>query len=264
MRVETAQLPPIDDSDDKIFITDNAVIMLDGASAFVPVQIPANTYADRLGRELRDLLTENDEADLTGILADAIRTTATAFDLRPGESPSSTVTILRRRGDQLDIFVLGDNLVVLPDETLTDERMDELDLAPRRRYRERLAGGGGYDDEHKALLTELQTQQATYRNVEGGYWIAEADPTAAAQALVWTRPVATVPWAVLATDGAYNTMQHIGGADWSQLTTAGADDLADLLDRCQIWEAEDDPTGKQLPRAKRHDDKSIATVTFED
>ena len=31
------------------------------------------------------------------------------FDLRPGRSPSSTVTILRIRDQQADLFVLGDS-----------------------------------------------------------------------------------------------------------------------------------------------------------
>src|SRR5699024_8576586 len=178
MRVATAQLPAIEDSDDKVFTTPDSVIMLDGASAFVPVPVPASTYADRLGRHLRDRLTARPDADLTTALSDAISDTARTLDLHEGESPSSTVTIARRSGDVLDLAMLGDNLVILPNEVLTDERMDALDLAPRRKYRERLAAGNGYDDEHRAILQELQTQQAQHRNRDGGYWIAETNPEA--------------------------------------------------------------------------------------
>ncbi|WP_116050025.1 hypothetical protein [Amycolatopsis palatopharyngis] len=71
MRVANAQLPPIQDSDDKIFTTPHAVIMLDGASAFVPVPVPANTYADRLGKHLRDSLQAWPDADLRATLAGA-------------------------------------------------------------------------------------------------------------------------------------------------------------------------------------------------
>lgn len=31
-----------------------------------------------------------------------------------------------------------------------------------------------------------------------------------------------------------------------------------MLQRCQTWETDEDPDGQKLPRAKRHDDKSIA------
>ncbi|WP_167111008.1 hypothetical protein [Amycolatopsis viridis] len=84
MRVATAQLPPIEDSDDKIFTTSNAVIVLDGASAFVPVPVPASTYADRLGRELVACLNERPDADLGVVLADAIEASASALELKPG------------------------------------------------------------------------------------------------------------------------------------------------------------------------------------
>lgn len=45
-------------------------------------------------------------------------------------------------------------------DTIRDDRMDRLELAPRPKYRECLAAGTGYDDEHRALLRELQTEQA--------------------------------------------------------------------------------------------------------
>lgn len=262
MRVATAQLPAIEDSDDKVFTTPDSVIMLDGASAFVPVPVPASTYADRLGRHLRDRLTARPDADLTTALSDAISDTARTLDLHEGESPSSTVTIARRSGDVLDLAMLGDNLVILPNEVLTDERMDALDLAPRRKYRERLAAGNGYDDEHRAILQELQTQQAQHRNRDGGYWIAETNPEAGAQAITAQRPISTAPWAILATDGAYNTMHHLALTDWPTLAHAPNDQLATILARCRAWEGETDPQARQLPRAKRHDDKSLAVMTF--
>lgn len=262
MRVATAQLPPIQDSDDKIFTTRRAVIMLDGASAFIPVPVPASTYADRLGKHLRDSLQAWPDADLRATLAGAIHTTARQLNLSPGESPSSTVTIARELDGHLDLLILGDNLVVLPDETITDERMDQLDLAPRRKYRERLAAGGGYDEEHRAILRELQTQQAQCRNRESGYWIAEADPNAACHAITTRRPISETPWAVLATDGAYNTMQHLGHGGWPALVHASAEQLDAELARCQDWEPTGDPNASELPRAKRHDDKSLAAITF--
>ncbi|SFP35918.1 hypothetical protein SAMN05421810_102355 [Amycolatopsis arida] len=271
MRVATAQLPggdggdggdDSDDSDDRVFTTGDAVIVLDGASAFLPVPVPAATYADVLGKRLRDLLNAGPDRGLRDVLADGIAHTATVLGLSPGDSPSSTVTIVRQRDDDVDVLILGDNLVVLPDEVLTDDRMDQLDLPPRRRYRERLADGHGYDEEHQATVREQQVQQAERRNRPGGYWIAEADPAAAEHAILTRRPVREAPWAVLATDGAYNTMDYLGLDDWTVLAHADATDLADALRQCDTWEAHGDPTGQALPRPKRHDDKTLAAVLF--
>lgn len=262
MRAVTAQYPDGEHSDDKVFVTDNAVIMLDGASAFVPVPVPASVYADRLGRHVQRALCASQTEDLRVVLRDGIECTARDLRLSPGQSPSSTVTIVREMADRIDVLVLGDNIVVLPDEVIADDRIDQAAPALRERYRGRLAAGYGYDTEHRALLVELQTQQALRRNRPGGYWIAEADPQAAEHAVAASRSVATTPWAVLATDGAYNTMQHLRLTDLDRLVTATETDLASILDRCQSWEATTDPSARQLQRAKRHDDKTLAVLTF--
>lgn len=260
VRVSTAQLPP-GGGDDRIFTTRDAVIMLDGASAFTPVPVRASAYADHLGHYLADHM-DSPGSDLRGILADAITDTARTLGVHPGESPSSTVTILRQAGSRVECLVLGDNLVVLPGKTITDERMARLGQAERERYHAHLAAGHGYNDELRRMLGGLQAQQARHRNQPGRYWIAEADPEAAKHACFFRQPLTSAPWAVLATDGAYKIMRHLGLADWPALREANSDDLAKLLERCQSWEAEDDPSGQKLPRAKRHDDKSLAVATF--
>lgn len=261
LQVAAAQLPPPWDSDDTVFHTENAVIMLDGATAFVPVSVTPSTYAETLGRELHAHLTCRPVAELRGVLAAAIETTAHRLTLTPGASPSSTVAIVRRIDDVVDILILGDILVVTPDATFTDDRLDQLGLTPRHQYRERLARGHGYDETHRQLLRDLQRQQAARRNRHDGYWIAEADPGAARHALCYQLPVRQVPWAVLATDGAYKPMQHLELADWPQIATMTQHELHALLFQCHRWEADSDPEGQKLPRAKIHDDKTIATVT---
>jgi hypothetical protein len=72
----------------------------------------------------------------------------------------------------------------------------------------------------------------------------------------------TAPWAVIATDGAYELMTQLGINDWGKITAASREDLERLLRQCQDWEDLEDPTGQRLPRAKKHDDKSLAVVTF--
>lgn len=260
MRIATAQLPDFDHSDDKIFTTDNALIVLDGASAFRPVEVPASQYAERLGAGIRDALTVDPGADLKEAVAQSIKSTADELQLTPEQSPTSTLAIARVYGDHVDILALGDTPVILPDEIIGDDRIDDLDLPERRQYRERLANGTGYDDTHKALLRELQTKQLHQRNVPGGYWIAGTDPAAAEQAITAQRSVNGLDWLAIATDGAFNTIQHTEHASWHAISNYDSYTIHGLLAACFQWEETQDPHGHLLPRSKRHDDKALAVV----
>lgn len=260
MHVTLAQHPEPPAGDDRAFITSNAVIVLDGASAFAARDVPASTYAQHLGSTMAALVDGTDEA-LTVLLAEAIKTTAASLELTPGgRAPSSTLAVVRWRDDgSVDVLVLGDSQVVIPGEIIRDDRLGPLASAERTAYRTRLENGHGYDDEHRRILAALQAEQLRHRNVPGGYWIAEAEPAAAAHALVRQLSPDEVPWCVLATDGAYKPMEHLGLDDWPTVAGATSDDLAAILRRCQDWESTD-PLGKMLPRAKCHDDKTLITV----
>lgn len=262
MRVTTAQLPEPPAGDDRIFVTDCAVIMLDGASAFAHQDVPAATYADHLGSHIVRSLEGDTNADLTDVLADAIAVTAAALDISPGAgAPSSTVAICRyRRSDMLvDLLVLGDTQIAIPGRILRDGRLDPIGTEQRATYHSRLDAGHGYDEEHRILVKSLQEEQLQYRNRPDGYWIAEADPLAARHALTHRAPLLDLPWCVLTTDGAYRPMELHEMDDWKQIADLDASGLRHLLGRCQRLEARD-ADGRIMNRAKRHDDKAIAAV----
>lgn len=265
VHVEYAQLPPPEDSADRIFITDNAVIVLDGATAFVPVPVSAQTYADDLGRRLADQLHTCPDLDLCEALARAIRQTTENLGLRTSESPSSAVSILRERTTEYDVLLLGDTGVFwgsnCETSRLIDDRLSHVGASQRSEYRSRLREGNGFDDHHRESLRALQTEQRKYRNVDGGYWIAETDPAAAYNALVTTIPRAQLAWAVLATDGAADLVEHQGRTAWAEISHYTSTELDDLLLELFRWEEEQDAVGRQLPRAKLHDDKTLASVT---
>src|SRR5690606_29455456 len=117
MRIQHATLAGNGDSDDRIFTTPNAVVMLDGASAFLPVPVPSARYADVLGQHIRDALIADPAADLPQTLSRAIEQTRTDLQLTPGTSPTSTVAIARATADGLDMLVLGDTEIITPAET---------------------------------------------------------------------------------------------------------------------------------------------------
>src|SRR5262245_17370499 len=72
MKVNTAQLPGLHCSKDRVFMTANAAIVLDGATAFASVELDAGIYADALGRHIVTELRSNDCADLVEVVSDAI------------------------------------------------------------------------------------------------------------------------------------------------------------------------------------------------
>lgn len=263
MHVHTAQLAGGAHNADRVFLTDRAVIVLDGASAFVPVDVDPATYAQTLGEHIARRLTADGEADLSTVVAAAISATAAELHLTPSASPSSTVSILRTRPDAADLYVLGDSPIHYGSTTtadvFTDERLSAIATDERARYRDRLRAGNGYDDEHRAALVTLQRAQQAARNRVGGYWIAEADPDAAHHGLTATLPRSAIVWAVLATDGAADYIDH-AGLDWRAIADQDADQLAALLERATVWETTTDPDGQELPRAKRHDDKTVAAI----
>lgn len=264
MKINTAQLPGPHHSQDRVFLTANAALVLDGATAFVSVELDPGTYTDALGRHIVTELGAHDRTDLAEVVSNAIDVVAHRFELRPGRSPSSTITILRIRDQHADLFVLGDSPLYYGtahhSRVLVDTRLADLDLPESRRYRDRLRDGSGYDDKHRTLLRRLQEHQCAWRNVDGGYWIAEADPSAAHHAITATLSVHDLSWAVLATDGITNPLTHLGRADWATVAAKSDCQLAGLLTAAHRWEREDDPTGRSFPRAKRHDDKTIAAI----
>ena len=266
MHIRTAQLPGPPAGADRVITTPGAVIVLDGASAFGPAAVSPGAYADCLGAEIASAIAASADRPLPVILGTAISATAGALDLHDDDGPSSTVTIARVNGTKADLLVLGDSYIAYRSEgtttVLTDDRIDRLDLPQARRYRERLAAGSGYDATHSATLRELQAGQRARRNAPGGYWIASADPAAAAHALTVTLPAASLEWIVLATDGAIETARHLGLDDWDAIARSDQAGLSALLQRCHDWEENTDPDGRQFPRAKRHDDKAIATVAL--
>jgi hypothetical protein len=267
MHITYAQLPSSQDSDDRVFTAPHVVIVLDGASAFKPVPVAAASYADTLGRHLIDLLVADPTANLHDSLSKGIKYVAAKFNLRAGESPSSTVSIIRETKESVDVLVLGDSPVIIgkinSTHMLTDERLKQLTLPERDAYQTRLAAGRGFDDQHSALLVQLQAHEARYRNRPGGYWIAEADPAAGHHAVYQSFRKNLTTWALVATDGAADSLNFLTLNNWSTLIQLDAKELGELLRHCQDWETQIDDGGQIRPRAKRHDDKTLVTIRFD-
>ncbi|MGW4366663.1 hypothetical protein ACWEKT_13550 [Nocardia takedensis] len=261
MKVATARLDG-PRAEDRVLTSATGLVLLDGATAYEPGTPPATNYVDHLGRELAQRL-DTDTA-LIDILRAAISATAASLDLCPGRSPSSTVVLVRVGRTTVDILVLGDSAVVVglqgrSPAVITDDRLNRLAIPEAAEYRARLASGSGFDRQHRDLLKRLQRQERIHRNQSGGFWIAEADPSAADHAITYTYARETFAWAVAATDGAFDPLTALGIA-WCDLATHTSEQLQHDLRQCAHWERTVDPEGRIRPRSKRHDDKTLAVV----
>ena len=252
-------------TEDRIVVLDNAVILLDGATALEPRARTAAWYVEQLGAELATHLRQNPTTDLRALLAEAITALARTHDLTPGTAPSSTVAIARWTPDKIDALVLADSPIVAftptgPD-VLADDRIAALPKRPGG-YRARLADGNGFDPDHVASLRAAGARTGRLRNVPGGFWVAEADPAAAHQARTRTWPRADVRALLMSTDGVSCGVDDYHLFTWPQvLDLARIHGPQAVLDQVRTAEQQD-AAGRRWPRPKRHDDQALALISF--
>ncbi|SFO37838.1 hypothetical protein SAMN05216207_104918 [Pseudonocardia ammonioxydans] len=261
MRAITAQLAGGEFNADRVLVADNAVIVLDGATPFVPVDVDPGQYAETLGD---GILKRLPYMAIPDAVAAAIESTSQTLRLQPGKSPSSTVSILHVSEQEAHLYALGDSPIrygAQSDErVLSDSRIDAIGPSLRKLYQSRLRAGYGFDRAHYRILAKLQHEQSRYRNRPSGYWIAEADPKAAYRGLLLTLPSESIHWAVMGTDGAMDPLEAVLSASWPVVALYDEKQLQELLLQAHDWERRSDPGAVMMPRAKPHDDKSLVAV----
>lgn len=251
---------------DRYITGPNFAAVLDGASNFTEEQPQhdGGWYAETLAGSLRDILTAKPDSPLPQIVEHTIESVAAEHDLRPETSPTSTIALARWDNQHVEIYVLGDSTVAIihPDgseDVYSDDRLTSIGGGLRRAYRERLAAGSGFDDQHRQLLNSLQTEQARWRNRKDGYWIAGASPEAARKGLATSVERQEVESMVLATDGAaVGITTYAAFPSWSVACGIGPERVLADVEAVE----ERDSTGRDSPRSKKHDDKTLVTVHF--
>lgn len=231
VKIETAeQAAPGRLSEDRIRVTANAVVVLDGVTSRRPPDRNGGWYADRLADELVRLV---DSGPLTDVLAEAIANLAERHGLVPGDSPSATASIVRWDDERIDALVLCDTPVVAFGQST--HVVEDTRLAGLRSQPDILA----------------------WKNKPGGWWVAEADPEAGRQAVTASWPRSEIGKVVVLTDGVSCGVLEYGLFSWEDLAELP---LADVLDR--IREAErGDAEHERWPRYKTHDDQAIVRLT---
>jgi hypothetical protein len=185
-------------NDDFVLAAEGFVIVLDGATA--PAGVDSGCVHDvpwlvaTLATHLARILAAAPSAPLREALRSGIAATMAthgpACDLTNRDSPSSTVALLRTRDSAVEYLVLGDSSVVL------ETHAGRFEVA--------------HDDRTDHLPSYTLEAVRAARNTPGGFWIAGADPAAAAHALSGALPAREVRRAVLLTDGAARLVERYG------------------------------------------------------
>ncbi|KAA9164917.1 SpoIIE family protein phosphatase [Amycolatopsis acidicola] len=228
-------------SEDHVVVLENAVVVLDGATALRSDTLSGGWYAGVLTKQLTDELRARPEGELPRILADAISAVAETHGLQPGASPSSTVAMVRWLGNRVDGLVLADSPIVAFGRNGCDLLADDRLVSLRRQGK---------------LVTGADVR--AQRNV--GFWVAEADPLAAYQS--YCRTWTDVDAVLLATDGVSAGVDDYGLFDWQRVLelvrTQGAEAVLEAVRAAERA----DPDGAKWRRAKRHDDQALVLIEF--
>jgi hypothetical protein len=263
-------------NEDLVAAVDGVAMVLDGAS--VPAGMPACCdrdaawYVRHLAAALLAALSGDGTPDLKAALAEAISTTdrihaagCTGKD-RNAMGPNATVVLVRRHGDRLDWLVLGDSTLLLDTGQgiayHCDRGVKTIEPELRERIFTQLRNGNGYNDPaHRRTLAAIVESERRLRNTPDGYWIAGADPAAAAHSLTGSYRIGTQPGQVrrfaLLSDGAERAVTMFGlYPSWEGLLDALATEgPAACIAAVRAAEAAD-PDGRHHPRTKLSDDAS--------
>ncbi len=238
-------------------------VVLDGATSVAGDRShDPGWFAGRLGEVLARALPGG--PSIPDVVAAAIEEVRDVERLVPETSPTSTVAIARWSADIVETYVLCDSIVAVLHEdgsemVHTDDDLGDVLGEKRLEYRSRLAAGHGYDEGHRALLIELQREQARLRNVPGGYYVAGTDPAAAYHGVQSTTDRTGVSGLLLATDGV-DPARHPRARSWRDLYAEALEHGPDrVLRDLHVAEAAD-PDGRRWVRSKRHDDKTLVVV----
>ncbi|MFC7023767.1 hypothetical protein ACFQHV_11510 [Promicromonospora thailandica] len=263
MKTLAATLAGASRNQDRYVIGERFAAVLDGATSVAGDRShDPGWYAEQLADAIEKTVPQG--GSLAGAVEEAIRAVRDAHGLTAETTPTSTVALARWSNDTVETYMLGDSYGVIfyadgTEAVHTDDRLDAVAVNERAAYRKRLAEGHGYDKGHRALMLDLQAEQARRCNRPEGYWIAGAHPEAARHGITSVEGRAGVSALVLASDGV-DPARHPEATTWHDLyDEARQHGPAHVLQR--IHEAEStDPGGQRWPRAKLHDDKTLVCV----
>ncbi|BCB81936.1 protein phosphatase 2C domain-containing protein [Phytohabitans flavus] len=261
MRVSTASYPAdlAAANEDWALATQRLAVVLDGQTARTDTgcRHGVSWYVASLGAAI----AADPDPPLQTVLAGAIERTAARHpecDLSHPATPSATVAIVRFGQSAVEYLILGD-VTVLADTTselhvLTDGRIEATATAERHAADRYPIGSA----EKRAALLRMKHAELAHRNRPGGFWVAAADPAAAAHAV--TGELTGVRRLAVLSDGAARIVAPFGQLDWpGVLDLLASRGPTELIERVRAAEATD-PAGTRWPRNKASDDATAVYV----
>jgi hypothetical protein len=262
----TAPAGPDRVNEDFAAVSVSAAVLLDGAG--IPPGLESGCahgvawFARTLGTALLAEISAPRAVSMTECLADSIRFVRRlhqdSCDLDHPESPSATVVAARVLSGRLEYLVLADSALIIHKHSggplvITDDR-EHVAGGPHRAARDATLLGTAA---HREALRGYVETIGAYRNQPGGFWVAAADPGAAAEALTGRVPLADIASVILASDGATRLVGRFGLLSWPELVKiAITDGPEELILRTRAAEA-GDPDGRRWPRGKARDDATV-------
>jgi hypothetical protein len=252
-------------NEDFVAATPDAVVLLDGAGTPAGSEAGCSHgvawYSRTLGSTLLASMARSADT-LADLLEEGIKVVASLHDgtcdlSHPG-SPSATVIMLRRTADAVEWLVLADSVLILDaggePMVICDDREAGVGALHRAELDSLPSGTPGHAAAHRRYVETLRS----YRNRDGGFWVAATDPHAADQALTGSLPAETVRAAALLSDGASRPVDRFALATWRQTLDLLAEHGPSALLK-QVRDAERaDPEGLRWPRGKAYDDATAA------
>ncbi|MFC3491457.1 protein phosphatase 2C domain-containing protein [Glycomyces rhizosphaerae] len=235
-------------NEDLYLVSDRWALVLDGITRYPDDGCVHDVpwYVAHLGREIKQRIGSA-EVDLRAILDEAVRGVSGAHqstcDLSNPVTPGATVGLVRRERDRIAWLLLGDCTVAWRYrdgrvEFRSDDRLANLSGTPP------VESVGG-------VRRWPVSYVATVRNREGGYWVADADSRAAAQALTGSIELDGLSDLMVCSDGLTRLVDRYGYT-WPELFERVSEvGVAGLIDLVRDHGERDT---RFHPEAKRHDD----------
>jgi hypothetical protein len=249
-------------------LTPNMAIVLDGVTS--PPTMNSGCihgvpwYVSNLGAQLLSFASANPLRALRDCLADGINATANlhrqSCDVNHSGTPSATVVMTRFDGGELEYLVLSDSTLLIDAgdriQVRTDKSLDRIARAERARVSEVAIG----TEDHAGAVRDMVEVQRQWRNRDGGYWLAAADPAAAAHAISGNLGLDQVERAVLLSDGASCLVDVYKAESWRGLIKrATADGPTAVIERVRAIER-GDTEGSRWARFKPSDDATVVIL----
>lgn len=243
-------------NEDHHLVSSKWVLVLDGITRYPDDGCVHDVpwYVAELGRRIKHHIG-SPEIGLREILEQGIGMASwehvETCDLSSPVTPGATVAMIRRETNQVSWLLLGDCSIAWRDregrvEFRTDDRLARLTGTPP------VESVGGV---RRWPVRYVET----VRNREGGYWVAAADPRAAAEALTGAIELDGLNDMLVCTDGLTRLIDRYGYT-WPDLfervSEVGVDGLIELV------REHGERDTRFHPEAKRHDDATGVHVRF--